>query len=125
METGSGSRYELTIPYPPSVNSLYRVFKNRSILSKAGRVYRADVIASVLSQPDRPVKLKGRLHVEFHLYMPDRRRRDISNTIKALEDSLTKAGVWLDDEQIDRELIVRAGCMPPDGAVIVKIEEIQ
>lgn len=124
MESGNGSQYELTIPYPPSVNSLYRVFKNRSILSKKGREYRADVIASVLSHPDRPVKLKGRLHVEFHLYMPDHRRRDISNTIKALEDSLTKAGVWRDDEQIDRELIIRAGYMPPNGVVIVKIEEL-
>jgi crossover junction endodeoxyribonuclease RusA len=116
--------FELTLPYPVSVNAMYRAYKGHLILSKKGRQYRLDVLASVLSQ-DRPKKLLGRLAVEFHLYMPDRRRRDISNTLKCLEDCLTHAGVWGDDEQIDRELILRAGCEPPKGKVIVRIEEIQ
>lgn len=116
--------HELILPYPVSVNAMYRAYRGHLILSKKGRQYRTDVIAAVLSQ-DRPKKLTCRLAVEFHLYMPDRRRRDISNTLKALEDCLTHAGIWEDDELIDKETIIRAGCEPPKGKVIVRIEEIK
>ena len=51
--------------------------------------------------------LTGRLRVELLLYPPDRRRRDIDNYAKSLLDSLTKAGVWEDDSQIDELTIKR------------------
>ena len=54
-------------------------------------------------------KLKCRLEtntVNFEatvlLYPPQKRNRDLDNYQKALFDSLTHAGVWVDDRQIKR-----------------------
>jgi Holliday junction resolvase RusA-like endonuclease len=55
--------------------------------------------------------------------MPDRRVRDLDNCLKVALDSLTKAGVWADDGQIDRLLIIRAGIQAP-GKLIVRITKI-
>ena len=58
--------------------------------------------------------LTCRLGLKLVLNVPDKRKRDISNCVKAVEDSLTKAGVWLDDSQIDR-LIVERGVQTKGG----------
>jgi crossover junction endodeoxyribonuclease RusA len=113
---------ELTLPFSPSVNSLYRTFKGRMILSKRGRQYRTDSLAAILSQERQ--KFTGRVAVEFKLYPPDRRRRDIDNSIKGLFDTLTHAGIWNDDEQVDDLRVIRCECVP-GGKVIVRIEEIK
>ena len=66
--------------------------------------------------------LSGRLSVEFYVYTPDRRRRDIDNLSKGLLDSMQYAGIYIDDNQVDRLLIVRE----PEigGYVDVRITEI-
>ena len=53
--------------------------------------------------------------------MPDKRRRDLDNLLKATLDSLTHAGVWSDDSQIDALSIRR---FPIGGMLKVRIEEI-
>ena len=112
----------IELPYPPSVNGYWRTFQNRQIISAKGRKYRLDAVAAVLSQ-GRGKTLAGRLQVVIELFVPDRRRRDISNVIKATEDAITAAGVWKDDEQIDDLRIVRAGYEPPKGRVVLTITE--
>jgi crossover junction endodeoxyribonuclease RusA len=86
------------------------------LISKRGREYREQVIALVW--PGEP--LTTRLAVEMLLYPPDRRRRDIDNTAKALLDALQHAGVYTDDSQIDRLVIERG---PLGGYVEVSIAE--
>ena len=61
--------------------------------------------------------------VEVHLYPPDGRRRDLDNHLKILCDTLTHAGVWDDDEQVDDLRIIRMPVEKP-GKAIVRIEEI-
>lgn len=90
------------------------------MLSLAGQKFKAEVVLAVQRQ-GRPAKaLGGRIDFRVWAYPPDRRRRDLSNLWKILEDSLTSAGVWEDDSQIDHEEMDR---MPPtlDGAVRVRI----
>ena len=54
------------------------------------------------------------------VYPPDRRKRDIDGYLKALLDSLTHAGVWLDDEQVDSIYITR-GEVVKGGKAVVEI----
>ena len=109
------------LPWPPSVNRYYRVFRNRILISRDGRKYRMMVV-SRLGGINR--KLTGEVSVEIDLYPPDRRRRDIDNPLKCLLDSMTHAGVYEDDSQIkDIELHMREP-MPPKGLVHVTLREM-
>jgi crossover junction endodeoxyribonuclease RusA len=62
-----------------------------------------------------------RLRVDIVATMPDRRRRDLDNLLKALLDALQHARVFFDDEQIDALSVRRNGCAKP-GGVEVTIE---
>lgn len=111
----------ITMPWPPSLNTYWRQFKNRTLLSKAGRLYREDLMKrSVLEQwgsigPDK------RLSVQIDAWMPDRRRRDLDNILKAALDGLTHTGVWGDDAQIDQLSIRRVETL--GGMLKVRITE--
>jgi crossover junction endodeoxyribonuclease RusA len=114
--------YSITLPYPPSVNGYWRSFRGRQIISKRGREYREQVVAAVLSNVNRR-KFEGRLEVVAELWVPDRRRRDIDNALKALLDSATHAGLWNDDSQIDDLRVIRVG-YTPGGLVVLRIKEL-
>lgn len=114
----------LQLPFPPSANNLYPSAKNgRRFLSKIGKDYHAAVHACVLDQLRRYPKLAHRIAVTYAVNPPDKRRRDAGNWEKILSDSLTQAGVWLDDSQIDDLRIVR-GEPVPGGQVTVTIRQI-
>lgn len=106
----------LRLPYPPTVNTYWRTFQNRMLISKEGRAYREAVIAQCSDY-----KLDGRLRVEIEATMPDRRRRDIDNLPKAVLDALTHAQVWNDDNQIDDLRIYRTGEVSAPGHLWVRI----
>jgi crossover junction endodeoxyribonuclease RusA len=87
---------ELTLPWPPTVNTYWRNFNGRTIISAKGREYRKAVADQVLIQ--RGAKhLDYALQVTIEAFRPDRRRRDLDNLLKAILDSLTHAGVMEDD----------------------------
>ena len=121
---------ELTLPFPPTVNHYLtksvRYSKGKAFVhvnvSTKGMHYRAAVLAVALQK--RVVKrLTCRLRVDIILYPPDKRKRDVDNYPKVLLDSLTRAGVWEDDEQIDKLTITRAWLRKPEGACVVRISE--
>lgn len=115
---------ELQLPFPPTVNTMWRRGPRSTYLSEKGRKYRADATASVLEQfPDRPLvdSLDARLNVAIILYPPDRRQRDLDNYPKAILDTLTHAGVWVDDSQIDK-LTIQRGERVKGGRADVTIE---
>jgi len=89
----------LELPFPPSVNSYWRMFQNRMLISKAGRQYRKDVQDAVTLQLGNK-QLGGALKVTIEAFRPDNRLRDIDNLLKASLDGMTHAGVYLDDSQI-------------------------
>ena len=121
---------ELTLPFPPTVNTYLvksvRFSKGKAFVhvnvGKRGVSYQAQVLGIVLKK--RAMKrLKCRLRVDIYLYPPDKRVRDVDNYPKVLLDSLTKAGVWEDDSQIDKLTITRAWPKRPEGACVVRISE--
>jgi crossover junction endodeoxyribonuclease RusA len=92
-------------------------------ISKAGKEFKAQVSDYVVEY--RVPKLgNARLEMQIILYPRDRRRQDISNRIKILEDALVDAGVFDDDEQIDI-LMVSRGEIKKGGGCMVIIEEIE
>ena len=109
---------ELELPFPPSVNHLWRRVGNRTVVSREGRSYRTAVRRALLARGVRPIE--GRLAVEIDVYPPDRRRRDLDNIQKALLDSMAHGGVYADDAQIDRLTVIRRGVVA-GGKVCVHV----
>ena len=108
------------LPWPPSVNHYWRVFRNRAILSSEGRQYRTRVCSMLAgAQP-----LLGHLRVKVDAYPPDNRRRDIENVLKALLDAMEHGGVYMDDNQVKDLHIVWRG-KAPNGRVEVEIEPME
>jgi len=100
----------VTLPWPPTVNTYYRNLKGKTLISAKGRKYRDAVADQVLIQcafNGQFTGYVGRLGVLIEAYPPDKRSRDLDNILKSLLDSLTKAGVWADDSQIDDLQVVR------------------
>jgi len=99
--------YELHLPFPPTVNSYYKRGKYGVRIAEKGRKYRHLVLEEVQQQWGAAVALDEKLLLEVVLHPPDKVRRDVDNYMKALLDSLTEAGVWEDDSQIDQLMIYR------------------
>jgi crossover junction endodeoxyribonuclease RusA len=113
----------ITLPWPPSVNRMWRSVRGRNILSQEGRQYRENGLTVVAAQSPRHWPAEVRLSVSISVYPPDRRRRDLDNMPKAVLDLLTHAGVYVDDSQIDRLEIVRRE-NHPGGRVTVELRAI-
>jgi crossover junction endodeoxyribonuclease RusA len=90
---------EITLPFPPSVNTYWRNFNGRTILSAKGREYRLAVEA-LLHKQNIDLKLTTKLKVEIEAFRPDNRRRDLDNLLKAPLDALGPSNVYEDDSQI-------------------------
>jgi crossover junction endodeoxyribonuclease RusA len=118
----------LTLPFPPSLNTMFPSGKNgRRFLSQKGKDFAIAVKAKVWAdrtnlQYSKPT-LPPRLGLRLMLCPPDKRTRDLDNHIKAVADSLTKAGVWADDEQIDK-LVVERGPIVKGGKCSVFVWDL-
>ncbi len=115
---------ELKLPWPPSVNTYWRSpnkgpLAGRILISEKGRLYRTSVYAAILEQIGLK-KIKGKLSVVIVAHPPDARRRDLDNLFKGVLDSITHAGVWADDSDID-ELSIARSWQIKEGALIVRI----
>lgn len=107
----------LTLPWPPSVNRYYRHVGPRVLISREGRQYRRRVETQLRG---RVPTLRGPLALHVDCYPPDRRRRDLDNLCKSLQDTLQHAGLYEDDSQIkDLRLRMREPA-PPDGRVALR-----
>jgi len=112
---------ELELPYPPSVNHYWRHVGTRVLISRQGRVYREQVSAILAARRITPIN--GALTVHVKIFPPDRRRRDLDNTQKALLDALGNGGAYGDDSQIEK-LVIEKLDVVPGGKATVRIEEI-
>ena len=86
------------LPFPPSVNHYWRHVGHRTLISRIGRAYRAQVLHDVEQLGLRAIT--GPIKLEVIATRPDRRRRDVDNLLKSLLDALDHADVYEDDSQI-------------------------
>ena len=108
---------QLSLPYPPTVNSIWRNFKGRSIKSAK---YRAWSIEAQRAIADLRInsRITGPYHMEIQVTRPDRRRRDLSNLIKVPEDAIVQAGLVRDDCDAESVKISWAKGEPKKGGAI-------
>lgn len=150
----AGEQQKITIemPWPPSINHYFQEYamppaeaklrehvqkegwagihkwlrKNTRVMKRVGpkgHDFRNAVVASVL-QARLNKGIQGPLKMTIRAYPPDKRKRDLSNLYKVIEDALEQAAVYLDDYQIAahdsrRELEIVKG-----GRVVVTLEPL-
>ena len=124
----------LILPWPISINAYWksRILTRcgappivSTYVTAAGVKFQKQVSAAVIEQLGQHSPLRGRLSVSMRFYQPTARKCDISNYVKTTEDALTKARVWLDDEQIDEEYIYRRPIDRVNPRAEVDIREIR
>ncbi len=120
----AGRTVALVLPWPPSVNRIWRAILGRVVLSEAARHYGIKLANALPAGPVDP--LRGRLRVVMTLHAPlaqADRAYDIANREKHVFDCLTKQRIWIDDSQID-ELIIMRGPPQGEGFAMLDIVEI-
>jgi len=112
----------MTLPFPPSVNHYWRKWRNRMVISTQGREYRTTVCGLLAGGGNKKPPIVGSVALSMDAFPPDRRRRDLDNLLKSTCDSLTYAGVYRDDFQIDLMVVRRK---PPvnQGRIVLRIFE--
>lgn len=116
-----GRPERLTLSWPPSVNHYWENNKRGGKrIGAAGKAFRAQTWADTLHVTPFG---KSRLSVEIVACPPDRRRRDLDNTFKAILDALENVEVFDDDGQIDH-LEKWRGPVVPGGQIVLLITEL-
>lgn len=90
-----------TLPYPPSVNRIWRRVGNKTLLSADGRQYHERVESMVALLLTRNAVPPAPHAVRLSFVLPDRRKRDLDNVLKAILDPVYRA-FRLDDSVITR-----------------------
>ena len=94
---------ELELPgLPPTVNHLYRSMKSgRRYKTAEGRDYQEQVSALMRVAVQGELPNTHSLELEILFTVKDKRRWDIDNRVKALQDCISLAGIIADDAQVD------------------------
>ncbi len=112
----------LYLPWPPSINNYYVKTRNGVFLSKSAKDFRKEVYNRVLEQNCLNLKLDCSLEMTIFKFPPDKRKRDLDNYNKALWDSLTNAGLWVDDSKVDS--VIEYRCEPLKFGLVILLLKI-
>ena len=89
------------IGLPPSVNHMYRTGSGSRYKTLEVREYQQYVVNKLREAWKGRKTLTGRIEMKLLFQTNNRRRWDIDNRVKALQDCLSIAGVIRDDSQLD------------------------
>lgn len=112
----------LWLPWPPSNNVYWRRYRNVTAIGPDGKAYRK-AVESFLSGKGVAFGDK-RLSVNIRLLAPTRRKFDLDNYAKCVLDSLSHAGVFSDDSQIDVLTLERGMVDQGGGMAVVSIRTV-
>ena len=113
----------LNLPYPPSVNHMYINARGRRFPNAKAKAYKT-AISEYVVEYRVPKFEDAKIALIVWAYPPDRRKRDISNLLKIIEDSLQDAGVFNDDFNIDF-IEIKRGEIKKGGGLVVMIETME
>ena len=101
-KVGEKNYHSAILPWPVSVNALYRVRGKRVYVSAKGKAFKN--ACGLIFAGTKMVYETERVWLDIEVHPPDNRIRDISNLIKIVEDALP----WFkDDSQVDQINITR------------------
>lgn len=106
-----------TLPYPPSTNGLFFNAHKGRVKTNHYKVWLKAAGEEILAQGRR--RVHGPASIAILVGRPDKRKRDISNLIKAIEDLLVSMQVIDDDSNVERVSAQWAG---DPGSCIVLIQ---
>lgn len=86
---------------PPTVNHMYRTGNRSRYKTLEVREYQQYVVNKLREEWRGRKTLTGRIEMHLVFQTNNRRRWDIDNRVKALQDCLSIAGVIRDDSQLD------------------------
>ena len=112
---------------PPTVNHLYRTGGRHRYKTAEGAAYQEATAAEMRAQREKFLPARRCVGpylgpVALHIVMTSRTRRrwDLDNRVKAVQDCLQMAGIIKDDSQIT-ELVVRRDPMPMLDRTTIKV----
>jgi crossover junction endodeoxyribonuclease RusA len=91
----------IKLPIPPSTNMLYRNVPGRG-RAKTKRYMEWINAAGWDMNAQRPPKHDGKITLDITVQKKDKRKRDISNFVKAVEDLLVSHSVIVDDSLVQQ-----------------------
>lgn len=103
---GKSSVIELTLPFPPSVNRLWRAKRGGGVYRSPEYVTWAKAAAWEIAAQIKTRSIFGHYSLTIEAVKPDKRRRDLGNLEKAISDALVSAGV-VEDDHLCNEIILR------------------
>lgn len=118
------NQLELMLPYPPSINRLYRAGRKGYWMTKVGADFKQKVLEVVINAKSPTFDTSNWLVVTILMFPDTNRRRDVDSGIKIILDSLQLANVFENDYQV-RKLIVERMPKLTKGVVAHCIVRIQ
>ena len=92
---------------PPTVNHIYRGARGWRYLTQETRDFQDRITALLREQWQDKDTFTGSVFLSIYFYPGNKRRWDIDNRVKALQDCLEKAGIIQNDSQIDALFVKR------------------
>ena len=112
-------RYSIDLPFPISINGLYRVVRGKPILSAQYRAWIAEADALVLSQRIGPPQPLLTFSAAIFLCAAQRKRRDIDNLAKAVFDYAERVELITNDRACNALLMAWSDQRAPTGCRLV------
>ena len=108
---------------PPTVNHMYRTGYKSRYKTLEVREYQLYAVNRIREAWAGQKALCGRLELFITFKTDDKRRWDIDNRVKALQDCLSIAGVIQDDSQVDALHVKRVYGKEKGTCLVVKTKE--
>lgn len=118
----AGCAIDVDLPYPPSVNKIYRRRRDgQVVLPAAVKLWRKRAGWAYKAAGGRV--LHGPVSVEVELYPPaDGQRRDIDNGLKCILDSFNGVA-WVDDQQVSYLAVAKLAA-EGKGRAVVRVKKL-
>lgn len=121
--------YAITIPPPPSVNSIFRYGKGKMYRSRPYMAWLGECIALHKGRKPEPFQRPVSVAVTLHGGSGFKKNRDLDNCLKVVVDLLRHLEVILDDN-VQHVVDVRISYIPPQSKkekarALVSVSEIR